>query len=76
MAKVKKEKSLEETLWQQCDKLRGTVEHTEYKHVDLALIFLKFASDKFEHRRANKRVLLYEKCLFLDEVSRRVNQSI
>lgn len=46
-----KEKSIEETLWQSCDKLRGSVEPAEYKHVVLGLIFLKFASDKFEERR-------------------------
>lgn len=32
--------------------MRGTVESSEYKHVVLGLIFLKFASDKFEERRA------------------------
>lgn len=42
---------MEETLWESANKLRGTVESSEYKHVVLALIFLKFASDKFEARR-------------------------
>ena len=52
MAKAKKkEKSMEETLWDSANKLRGTVESSEYKHVVLSLIFLKFASDKFEERR-------------------------
>ena len=52
MAKTtKKEKSMEETLWDSANKLRGTVESSEYKHVVLGLIFLKFASDKFEERR-------------------------
>ena len=53
MAKKKddKNKSIEETLWQACDKLRGSVEPSEYKHVVLGLIFLKFSSDKFEQRR-------------------------
>ena len=52
MAKAKKkEKSMEETLWDSANKLRGTVESSEYKHVVLGLIFLKFASDKFEERR-------------------------
>ncbi|MEI6866585.1 class I SAM-dependent DNA methyltransferase [Flavicella sp.] len=51
MAKQVKTKSIEETLWQACDKLRGSVESSEYKHVVLGLIFLKFASDKFEERR-------------------------
>ena len=42
---------MEETLWDSANKLRGTVESSEYKHVVLGLIFLKFASDKFEERR-------------------------
>ena len=46
-----KQKSLEQTLWDTADKLRGTVESSEYKHVVLSLIFLKFVSDKFEARR-------------------------
>ncbi|MGV8946728.1 MAG: N-6 DNA methylase [Lutibacter sp.] len=50
-AKQKKEKSIEETLWDSANKLRGTVEPSEYKHVVLGLIFLKFASDKFEERK-------------------------
>ena len=51
MAKQAKQKSMEETLWDSANKLRGTVESSEYKHVVLGLIFLKFASDKFEERR-------------------------
>jgi type I restriction enzyme M protein len=49
--KQKKEKSIEETLWDSANKLRGTVESSEYKHVVLSLIFLKFASDKFQKRK-------------------------
>jgi type I restriction enzyme M protein len=48
----KNQKSMEETLWDSANKLRGTVESSEYKHVVLGLIFLKFASDKFEERKA------------------------
>lgn len=53
MAKKKVEKlvSIEETLWNSANKLRGSVEPSEYKHVVLGLIFLKFVSDKFEERR-------------------------
>ena len=51
MSKKNKQKSMEETLWDSANKLRGTVESSEYKHVVLGLIFLKFASDKFEERR-------------------------
>ncbi|OYQ48622.1 type I restriction-modification system subunit M [Flavobacterium aurantiibacter] len=55
MAKQKKEtkeKPIEVTLWEAANKLRGSVEPAEYKHVVLGLIFLKFASDKFEEQRA------------------------
>jgi len=47
----KSQKSFEESLWDTANKLRGTVESSEYKHVVLSLIFLKFASDKFAVRR-------------------------
>ncbi|MDO4200007.1 MAG: class I SAM-dependent DNA methyltransferase [Clostridia bacterium] len=49
--KPKKEISMEEALWKSADKLRGSVEPAEYKHVVLSLFFLKFASDKFEIRK-------------------------
>ncbi len=49
--KPKKQISIEETLWDSANKLRGSVESSEYKHVVLGLIFLKFASDKFEERK-------------------------
>ena len=49
---AKKEiKSFEESLWDSANRLRGSVESSEYKHVVLSLIFLKFVSDKFEKRR-------------------------
>lgn len=50
-AKPKKEIPMEEALWKSADKLRGSVEPAEYKHVVLSLFFLKFASDKFEECR-------------------------
>ena len=51
MAKKAKDVKMEEALWDSANKLRGTVESSEYKHVVLALIFLKFSSDKFEARK-------------------------
>jgi len=51
-AAPKKTKSFEQTLWDTADKLRGSVESSEYKHVVLSLIFLKFVTDKFEERKA------------------------
>jgi len=41
----------EQTLWQAADKMRGHMDPSEYKHVALGLIFLKYISDAFEERR-------------------------
>lgn len=41
----------EDNLWAAADKLRGTVDAAEYKHVVLGLLFLKYVSDAFETRR-------------------------
>jgi len=49
---AKESKPIEEALWESANKLRGSVEPSEYKHVVLSLIFLKFAGDKFEERKA------------------------
>jgi len=38
----------EETLWKAADKLRGSMDASEYKYVVLGLLFLKYISDKFE----------------------------
>jgi type I restriction enzyme M protein len=77
-----KQKGIEETLWESANKLRGSVEPAEYKHVVLGLIFLKFASDKFEEHRKSMTKKGQEKYLempdfygmanvfYLDEESR------
>ena len=49
--KIKEEKALEQTIWDSADKLRGAVEPSEYKHVVLSLIFLKYANDRFDEQR-------------------------
>jgi len=49
--KAAPKKSFEEALWDTANKLRGKVESSEYKHIVLSLIFLKFASDRFEARK-------------------------
>ena len=59
-AKPKKEITMEEALWKSADKLRGSVEPAEYKHVVLSLFFLKFASDKFEKQRQKLIDMGYE----------------
>jgi len=82
MAKQIKDKAIEVTLWDAANKLRGSVEPAEYKHVVLGLIFLKFASDKFEEHRARLMADGKEKYIeiadfynmsnvfFLEEISR------
>jgi len=66
-AKPKKEVSMEEALWKSADKLRGSVEPAEYKHVVLSLFFLKFASDKFEAQR--KKIIAAGHGKFVENVA-------
>jgi type I restriction enzyme M protein len=50
--------NLNETLWAAADKLRGSMDAAEYKHVVLGLIFLKYVSDTFvRHRTALEHLL-------------------
>jgi len=42
----------EATHWSAAGKLRGHMDATEYKHVVLGLIFLKYISDAFEEQHA------------------------
>ena len=51
-------KTLEQKLWEAADTLRGNQEPSEYKHVVLGLIFLKYISDRFEERRATIKAAL------------------
>ena len=48
----------EAQLWTASDKLRGNMEPSDYKHVALGLIFLKYISDAFEAKRAVMNVVL------------------
>ena len=41
----------EATLWKAADKLRGSMDSSEYKHVVLGLVFLKYIDDAFTERR-------------------------
>lgn len=59
--KQKQEKPFEESLWDAANKLRGSVESSEYKHIVLSLIFLKFISDTFEKQRKKLIETGYEK---------------
>ncbi len=41
----------EKELWKAADKLRGSIDASEYKHIVLGLLFLKYVSDSFYIRR-------------------------
>ncbi|MDB6016525.1 MAG: methylase [Pedosphaera sp.] len=43
--------NFEAQLWAAADKMRGHMDASEYKHVCLGLIFLKYISDAFEEKR-------------------------
>ena len=51
-AKPKKQKPIEQIIWDAAEKLRGKVETSEYKHVVLSMIFLKYANDRFDEHRS------------------------
>ena len=44
-------------LWRMADALRGSMDASEYKHVVLGLIFLKYISDAFEEAHARLKTL-------------------
>ncbi|MGW6695339.1 class I SAM-dependent DNA methyltransferase [Rhodococcus sp. NPDC054953] len=44
-------KELKDTLWKAADKLRGSMDASQYKDVILGLVFLKYISDAFTERR-------------------------
>ena len=45
-------KELKDTLWKAADKLRGSLDASQYKDVILGLVFLKYVSDAFDERRS------------------------
>src|SRR5699024_6114283 len=48
-------KELKDTLWKAADKLRGSMDASQYKDVILGLVFLKYVSDAFTERRVQLR---------------------
>jgi type I restriction enzyme M protein len=51
-------KELKDTLWKAADKLRGSMDASQYKDVILGLVFLKYVSDAFDERREQIRTEL------------------
>ena len=65
-------KTLEQKLWDAADALRGNQEPSEYKHVVLGLVFLKYISDRFEGRRREIEAELVSEGLKPEQVARLV----
>jgi type I restriction enzyme M protein len=51
-------KELKDTLWKAADKLRGSMDASQYKDIVLGLVFLKYVSDAFDERRETIRTEL------------------
>ncbi len=60
-------KQLKDTLWKAADKLRGSMDASQYKDVVLGLVFLKYVSDAFDERRNQIRTELAADDLGYDE---------
>ncbi|GAB3393333.1 class I SAM-dependent DNA methyltransferase [Humibacter soli] len=72
VARKTETKTLEQKLWDAADALRGNQEPSEYKHVVLGLVFLKYISDRFEGRRKEIEVELLADGLNPEQVERLV----
>ena len=44
-------KEFEDTLWKAADKLRGSMDDSQYKDIVLGLVFLKYVTDAFDDAR-------------------------
>lgn len=66
-------KELKDTLWKAADKLRGSMDASQYKDVILGLVFLKYVSDAFEERRERIRTELLADGLDDEQVAQLVD---
>ena len=66
-------KELKDTLWKAADKLRGSMDASQYKDVILGLVFLKYVSDAFDERRENIRTELLADGLDEDQVAQLID---
>lgn len=60
-------KELQDLLWASADKLRGSMDASQYKDVVLGLVFLKYVSDAFGERRQAIRAELEADPIAYDE---------
>ncbi len=66
-------KELKDTLWKAADKLRGSMDASQYKDVILGMVFLKYVSDAFEERRGQIRAELEADGMDDDQVDQVIN---
>ena len=62
-------KELKDTLWKAADKLRGSMDASQYKDVILGLVFLKYVSDAFDERRAQIQTELESEGMDEDQIA-------
>ena len=62
-------KELKDTLWKAADKLRGSMDASQYKDVVLGLVFLKYVSDAFTERRTQLRNELATEGMTEDQIA-------
>lgn len=66
-------KELKDTLWKAADKLRGSMDASQYKDVILGLVFLKYVSDAFDERREQIRTELEADGLNDDQIGQLID---
>jgi len=66
-------KELKDTLWKAADKLRGSMDASQYKDIILGLVFLKYVSDAFEERRAQIATELEADGLSQDQIAQLID---
>lgn len=68
-------KELKDTLWKAADKLRGSMDASQYKDVILGLVFLKYVSDAFDERRTAIRTELEADNYDADQISELIDDT-
>lgn len=68
-------KELKDTLWKAADKLRGSMDASQYKDIILGLVFLKYVSDAFEERRAQIATELEADGLGEDQIAQLIDDT-
>ena len=66
-------KDLKDTLWKAADKLRGSMDASQYKDVILGLVFLKYVSDAFDERREQLQAELEAEGMRDDQIAGLIN---